>query len=104
MERRNEVNQWLNPLKCGTGSNLVDAGRAAVRALTYRTREATPKPAFDAGGEAIGEGLRRTRWRGCSGKAGRRSDRPGHGERGNRPGVALPGRQPGWSAGRPTVG
>jgi hypothetical protein len=26
------VNQWLNPLKCGTGSNLVDAGRAAVRA------------------------------------------------------------------------
>jgi len=26
------VNQWLNPLKCGTGSNLTDVGRAAVRA------------------------------------------------------------------------
>ena len=27
-----QVNQWLNPLKCGTGSNLTDVGRAAVRA------------------------------------------------------------------------
>jgi hypothetical protein len=27
-----EVNQWLNPLKRGTGSNLVDMGRATVRA------------------------------------------------------------------------
>jgi len=26
------VNQWLNPLKGGTGSNLVDLGRATVRA------------------------------------------------------------------------
>jgi hypothetical protein len=26
------VNQWQNPRKCGTGSNLVDMGRAAVRA------------------------------------------------------------------------
>lgn len=26
------MNQWLNPLKRGTGSNLVDVGRAAVRA------------------------------------------------------------------------
>ena len=26
------MNQWLNPLKCGTGSNLVDTGRATVRA------------------------------------------------------------------------
>ena len=25
------MNQWLNPLKRGTGSNLVDVGRAAVR-------------------------------------------------------------------------
>ena len=25
------VNQWLTPLKCGTGSNLTDVGRAAVR-------------------------------------------------------------------------
>jgi hypothetical protein len=25
------VNQWLNPLKRGTGSNLVDVGRATVR-------------------------------------------------------------------------
>ena len=27
-----QVNQRLNPLKCGTGSNLTDVGRAAVRA------------------------------------------------------------------------
>ena len=27
-----QVNQWLNPLKYGTGSNLTDVGRAAVRA------------------------------------------------------------------------
>jgi integrase/recombinase XerD len=26
------VNQWLNPLKVATGSNLVDAGRAAAHA------------------------------------------------------------------------
>ena len=45
------VNQRLNPLKCGTGSNLVDVGRAAVRVdLTHG--EATPKPAIDVGGEA----------------------------------------------------
>ncbi len=25
------MNQWLNPLKCGTSSNLVDMGWAAVR-------------------------------------------------------------------------
>jgi len=29
------VNQWLNPLKGGTGSNLVDLGRATVRAVLY---------------------------------------------------------------------
>ena len=61
------MNQWLNPLKCGTGSNLVDAGRAAVRAEPFGG-EATPKPVMDAGGEAAGEGLRRTRERGCRGK------------------------------------
>jgi hypothetical protein len=44
------VNQWLNPLKRGTGSNLVDAGRAAVRAEPIGG-EATPKPASDSGGE-----------------------------------------------------
>lgn len=26
-----QVNQWQNPLKYGTGSNLTDVGRAAVR-------------------------------------------------------------------------
>lgn len=34
------VNQWLNPLKRGTGSNLVDAGRGAVHAEPKG--EATP--------------------------------------------------------------
>lgn len=47
-----KVNQWLNPLKCGTGSNLADVGRAAVRAVPGRTRDATPKPIIDVGGEA----------------------------------------------------
>ena len=48
------MNQRLNPLKCGTGSNLVDVGRAAVRVEPHRTREATPKPTIDVGGEATG--------------------------------------------------
>ena len=37
------VNQWLNPLKRGTGSNLVDAGRGAVHAELTES-EATPIP------------------------------------------------------------
>jgi len=37
------VNQWLNPLKRGTGSNLVDAGRVAVHAEPIHG-EATPTP------------------------------------------------------------
>ncbi len=37
------VNQWMNPLKRGTGSNLVDAGRVAARAEATEG-EATPIP------------------------------------------------------------
>jgi hypothetical protein len=37
------VNQWLNPLKRGTGSNLVDVGRGAVHAELI-LGEATPIP------------------------------------------------------------
>jgi hypothetical protein len=52
------VNQWLNPLKRGTGSNLVDVGRAAVRAEPTEG-EATPIPGHvDRVGGHI-EGLRR---------------------------------------------
>ena len=29
------MNQWLNPLKGGTGSNLVDLGRVTVRVVFY---------------------------------------------------------------------
>jgi hypothetical protein len=54
------VNQWLNPLKRGTGSNLVDLGRVAVRVDSI-DGEATPMSATDVDQEAIGEGLRRTR-------------------------------------------
>jgi hypothetical protein len=39
------VNQWLNPLKRGTGSNLVDVGRAAARAEPTEG-EATPTPEY----------------------------------------------------------
>jgi hypothetical protein len=48
------VNQWLNPLKRGTGSNLVDAGREAVHAEPTES-EATRKPAIQAGHEAMGK-------------------------------------------------
>ena len=54
------MNQWLNPLKRGTGSNLVDLGRAAVR-VDLGDRSATPMSAANVDQEAIGEGLRRTR-------------------------------------------
>jgi hypothetical protein len=40
------VNQWLNPLKVATGSNLVDAGRAAAHADRSRW-SATPKRRHD---------------------------------------------------------
>ncbi len=54
------VNQWLNPRKRGTGSNLVDTGRAVVRADHRWTWSATSIPDSDAGTEALGESLRRT--------------------------------------------
>ena len=54
------VNQWMNPLKRGTGSNLVDPGRDAVRA-DRSDGDATPTSATNVDQEAIGEGLRRTR-------------------------------------------
>jgi hypothetical protein len=44
-------NQWLNPLKSRTGSNLVDVGRAATHVRMW----ATPKPVNRAGGEALGK-------------------------------------------------
>ena len=48
------LNQWLKPLKRGTGSNLVDAGRAAVRAEPTEG-EATPMPVTQTGQEAMGK-------------------------------------------------
>lgn len=45
------VNQHLIPLKRGTGSNLVDVGRAAARVEPLHG-ETTPKPTIDVGGEA----------------------------------------------------
>jgi hypothetical protein len=47
-----QVNQWLNPLKIATGSNLVDRGRAAAHARYRDLQRATPKPVSCAGGEA----------------------------------------------------
>ncbi len=52
------VNQWLNPLKRGTGSNLVDAGRVAVRAEPTQG-EATPIPGHVGRVGGHTEGLRR---------------------------------------------
>jgi len=48
------VNQWLNPLNCGTGSNLVDMGRAAAHAY-LGSRKATLKPLAVGGQEAMGK-------------------------------------------------
>jgi hypothetical protein len=45
------LNQRLNPLKRGTGSNLVDAGRAAAR-VEPSHGETTPQPDSDVGEEA----------------------------------------------------
>jgi hypothetical protein len=46
------VNQWLNPLKCGTSSNLMDMGRAAVRVVLTCTEDTTPTSVIDADQEA----------------------------------------------------
>jgi hypothetical protein len=54
------VNQWLNLRNRGSGSNLADVGRAAVRA--ERTNgEATSGTVIDAGPGGREESLRRTR-------------------------------------------
>ena len=45
------VNQWLNPLKCGTGSNLTDVGRAAVRADLEQRGQRLLRRSFDVLGE-----------------------------------------------------
>lgn len=54
------VNQWLNPLKRQTGSNLVDAGRAATH-VKPALGAATPTSNFSGRSGGHEEGLRRTR-------------------------------------------
>lgn len=64
-----KVNQWLNPLKCGTGSNLVDVGRAA--ACVSRTDGRSDSEAEGVcrwGGH--GECLRRNRGKAAAAKLG----------------------------------
>jgi hypothetical protein len=46
-------NQWSNPRKSRTGSNLVDLGRAAVHARGLA--RTTPMPVNGAGQEAMGK-------------------------------------------------
>ena len=45
------MNQWLNPLKRGTGSNLVDMGWAAVHVFSM-DEDSTRTPDLYAGHEA----------------------------------------------------
>jgi len=52
------VNQWLNPLKRGTGSNLVDSGRVAVHAEPIEG-QATPMARYLDGPGGHTESLRR---------------------------------------------
>jgi hypothetical protein len=49
-----QVNQRLNPLKRGTGSNLVDAGRAAAHVVVEARRRRLRSRKCVAGGEATG--------------------------------------------------
>lgn len=81
-------NQWSNPLKSRTGSNLVDVGRPAARTRVLVAR-GTPKPVNRAGGEAVGKSAAHPR-RCCRGKAGRHTRRTVSSERGNHPGSPLP--------------
>ena len=46
-------NQWSNPLKSRTGSNLVDMGRAAVHVRVEARM--TPSSAYRVGQEAMGK-------------------------------------------------
>ena len=63
------VNQWQNPLKCGTGSNLTDVGRAAVHVIPILGMT-TPATAIGAGRGGHGEGLRRSRGKAAGAKLG----------------------------------
>ena len=72
--------------KRGTGSNLVDRGRGAVHDLPVGWVDFEADLACRWGGH--GEGLRRSSWRCCRGKAGCRTDRSIHSEHGNRLRVA----------------
>lgn len=54
------MNQWWNPRKTASSSNLVDMGWAAAHAVLAPVRAATSKPAKTVGGKAIRECLRRT--------------------------------------------
>ena len=55
-----KVNQWLNPLKRVTGSNLVDMGRAATH-VDPVAGWATPNPDYHGRSGGHEESLRRTR-------------------------------------------
>jgi len=46
------VNQWLNPLKADTGSNLVDVGRIAAHAVGDGCRRGLRSRRNAVGGEA----------------------------------------------------
>ncbi len=54
------TNQWWNPLKCGTSSNLVDMGWATVHAI-FRFEEGDLRPLWNWQDEGHGKSLRRTR-------------------------------------------
>jgi hypothetical protein len=62
------ANQWLNPLKRGIGSNLVDVGRDAAHACPVGW--ATPWPVFRGWRGGHGEGLRRTHGEAAGAKLG----------------------------------
>jgi hypothetical protein len=56
-----QVNQWLNPLKLQTDSNLVDVGRAATHAVGPLWADGDSKVGFVRRPRGHEEGLRRTR-------------------------------------------
>jgi hypothetical protein len=77
-------NQWWNPLKSGTGSDLVDLGWCCSASVASKVRGPTRRRHREGRGGGHGEGLRRSRGEGCRGRAGHLSRPPVGGERGNR--------------------
>jgi hypothetical protein len=85
------ANQWSNPLKRGSGSNLADVGRDAAHAGPWWAGDSVAGISWLAR-RPWGRSAAYS-WRGCRGKAGRRPRRSISDERGNHLGPPTVGGQ-----------